>query len=59
VFCVGAAIFDRNGEGVAGQIGAAPLITHRFPLENYEQAYQALRSGSGPRGKVMLDVSAS
>jgi threonine dehydrogenase-like Zn-dependent dehydrogenase len=41
----------------AGQICAAPLITHRFPLEDYEQAYQVLRAGSGPRGKVMLEVS--
>ena len=42
----------------SGQIRPAPLITHRFPLEAYEQAYQVLREGSGPRGKVMLDVSA-
>jgi 2-desacetyl-2-hydroxyethyl bacteriochlorophyllide A dehydrogenase len=41
----------------AGQISAAPLITHRFPLEDYEQAYKVLRAGSGPRGKVMLEVS--
>ena len=44
----------------AGQISAAPLITHRFPLEAYDQAYQVLRAGpkdSGPRGKVMLDVT--
>ena len=42
----------------AGQIRPGPLITHRFPLEAYQEAYQVLRSGSGPRGKVMLDVSA-
>ena len=41
----------------AGQIGLSPLITHRFPLEAYEEAYQVLRSSSGPRGKVILDVS--
>jgi len=41
----------------AGEITAAPLITHRFPLEDYEQAYQVLRSASGPRGKVMLEVN--
>jgi threonine dehydrogenase-like Zn-dependent dehydrogenase len=43
----------------AGEIRAAPLITHRFPLEAYDQAYQVLRAGpkdSGPRGKVMLEV---
>jgi DNA-binding IclR family transcriptional regulator len=50
VFCVGAAIFDRNGK-------PGPLITHRFPLEDYAQAYQVLRAGSGPRGKVMLDIN--
>jgi len=35
---------------------APPLITHRFPLDAYDQAYQVLRSGSGPRGHVMLEV---
>jgi threonine dehydrogenase-like Zn-dependent dehydrogenase len=42
----------------AGEIRAAPLITHGFPLEAYEEAYQVLRSASGPRGKIMLEVSA-
>lgn len=56
----------------AGQIRLSPLITHRFPLEAYEEAYQVLRSTSSsgglggvvppgasraPRGKVILDVS--
>jgi len=44
----------------AGQISPAPLITHRFPLGAYEQAYRVLREGpmdSGPRGKVMLDIN--
>ncbi len=41
----------------AGQLRLSPLITHRFPLEAYEEAYQVLRSSSGPRGKVILDVS--
>ncbi len=41
----------------AGQIRLSPLITHRFPLEAYEDAYQVLRSSSGPRGKVLLEVS--
>ena len=41
----------------AGQIRLSPLITHRFPLEAYEEAYQVLRNSSGPRGKVILDVS--
>ncbi len=44
----------------AGQISPGALITHRFPLEAYADAYEALRSGpknSGPRGKVMLDIN--
>jgi threonine dehydrogenase-like Zn-dependent dehydrogenase len=41
----------------SGQIRLSPLITHRFPLDAYEQAYQVLRESTGPRGKVMLDVS--
>ncbi len=41
----------------SGQIRLSPLITHRFPLEAYEQAYQVLRESFGPRGKVILDVN--
>jgi len=41
----------------AGQVRLAPLITHRFPLDEYEHAYQILRESFGPRGKVILDVS--
>lgn len=37
--------------------GLSPLITHRFPLEAYEEAYQVLRESSGPRGKIILDVT--
>jgi hypothetical protein len=33
------------------------LITHRFPLGAYEEAYQVLRESSGPRGKGVLAVS--
>jgi 2-desacetyl-2-hydroxyethyl bacteriochlorophyllide A dehydrogenase len=41
----------------SGQIRLSPLITHRFPLEAYEDAYRALRESFGPRGKVILDVN--
>jgi L-iditol 2-dehydrogenase len=41
----------------SGQIRLGPLITHRFPLHRFEDAYQALRDPAGPRGKVMLDVT--
>ena len=40
----------------AGQITIGPLITHRFPLEKFADAYEALRSATGVRGKVMLDI---
>jgi 2-desacetyl-2-hydroxyethyl bacteriochlorophyllide A dehydrogenase len=40
----------------AGQITLGPLITHRFPLEKFADAYEALRSAAGVRGKVMLDI---
>jgi L-iditol 2-dehydrogenase len=41
----------------AGRIRLGPLITHRFTLEQYADAYQALRGSTGPRGKVLLEVS--
>jgi threonine dehydrogenase-like Zn-dependent dehydrogenase len=41
----------------SGQIRLSPLITHRFPLEAYEEAYQVLKESSAPRGKVILDVT--
>jgi L-iditol 2-dehydrogenase len=41
----------------AGRIRLGPLITHRFPLEDYAQAYRALRDGSEPRGKILLEVT--
>jgi L-iditol 2-dehydrogenase len=40
----------------AGRIRLGPLITHRFPLESFKDAYQALREPTGTRGKVMLDL---
>jgi 2-desacetyl-2-hydroxyethyl bacteriochlorophyllide A dehydrogenase len=41
----------------AGRIRLGPLITHRFQLEDYAQAYRALRDGSQARGKVLLEVT--
>jgi L-iditol 2-dehydrogenase len=48
--------------GLAAELGATGFTvdtpdTHRFPLEDYAEAYQVLRAGSGPRGKVMLDIN--
>jgi L-iditol 2-dehydrogenase len=41
----------------AGKIHLAPLITHRFPLEAFADAYRTLREGTGHRGKVLLEVN--
>jgi L-iditol 2-dehydrogenase len=41
----------------SGRVRLAPLVTHRFPLDAYEEAFDVLRESSGPRGKVMLDVN--
>ncbi len=41
----------------SGRVRLTPLITHRFPLDAYEEAFEVLRESSGPRGKVMLDVN--
>ena len=41
----------------AGKIHLAPLITRRFPLEAFADAYRTLREGTGPRGKVLLEVN--
>ena len=40
-----------------GRIGPGALVTHRFPLEAYDEAFAALAAPSGARGKVVLDVS--
>jgi 2-desacetyl-2-hydroxyethyl bacteriochlorophyllide A dehydrogenase len=40
-----------------GQLSLGPLITHRFPLEDFAAGYEVLRGGTGVRGKVMLDVN--
>jgi 2-desacetyl-2-hydroxyethyl bacteriochlorophyllide A dehydrogenase len=35
------------------------LVTHRFPLTQWESALAALRSPTGTRGKILLDISPS
>jgi 2-desacetyl-2-hydroxyethyl bacteriochlorophyllide A dehydrogenase len=42
----------------AASIRLAPLITHRFPLESFPDAYRTLRHSAGPRGKILLEVAA-
>ena len=36
----------------SGTVDVTPVITHRFPLEEFEQAFQAMDSGRS--GKVLL-----
>jgi threonine 3-dehydrogenase len=55
--CTSAAWAEVAALLASGHLSLGPLITHRFPLESYQQAYQALRESSGPRGKVILDVN--
>ncbi|GLZ00986.1 dehydrogenase [Actinoplanes sp. NBRC 103695] len=42
----------------SGALTPLPLITHRFPLENFAEAVDALRhgAGDGPRGKILLTL---
>jgi L-iditol 2-dehydrogenase len=41
----------------SGQLRPGILITHRYPLADWEQAIATLRGGQGPRGKVVLEIS--
>ena len=40
----------------AGQLRLGELITHRFSLDAYADAYAALRHATKPRGKVLIEV---
>jgi threonine 3-dehydrogenase len=39
----------------SGQFDPTPVITHRFPLEQFDEAIAAIRSGSA--GKVVFEIS--
>jgi threonine dehydrogenase-like Zn-dependent dehydrogenase len=41
----------------AGQFRPGFLVTHRFPLADWQQAIEVLRRGDGPRGKVLLTLA--
>jgi threonine dehydrogenase-like Zn-dependent dehydrogenase len=40
----------------AGQFAPGFLVTHRFPLAEWQQAVAVLRQSDGPRGKVLLTL---
>jgi threonine dehydrogenase-like Zn-dependent dehydrogenase len=40
-----------------GRIAPGRIVTHRFPLERFEQAFDALAHPSGPRGKILLELA--
>jgi threonine dehydrogenase-like Zn-dependent dehydrogenase len=40
----------------AGQLRPGMLVTHRYPLAEWDQAIAALRGAAGPRGKVLLAI---
>ena len=40
----------------SGRLRPAGLITHRYPLADWERAISALRGAGGPRGKVLLEI---
>jgi threonine dehydrogenase-like Zn-dependent dehydrogenase len=40
----------------AGQFRPGFLVTHRYPLADWEQAIASLRGTESPRGKVLLEV---
>ena len=41
-----------------GSLTPGRVVTHRFPLEDWQTAIDALRGDDGPRGKVLLTVGA-
>jgi threonine dehydrogenase-like Zn-dependent dehydrogenase len=40
----------------SGQFRPGFLVTHRYPLADWEQAIASLRGGPSPRGKVLLEI---
>jgi threonine dehydrogenase-like Zn-dependent dehydrogenase len=41
----------------AGSIAPGAIVTHRFPLERFREAIEALEGGDGARGKVLLELA--
>jgi threonine dehydrogenase-like Zn-dependent dehydrogenase len=41
----------------ARRVNPGRIVTHRFPLEDSAQAFAALGSVNGPRGKILLEIA--
>jgi 2-desacetyl-2-hydroxyethyl bacteriochlorophyllide A dehydrogenase len=41
----------------AGRIAPGAIVTHRFPLDAYDQAFAELAAPTGPRGKIVLELA--
>jgi threonine dehydrogenase-like Zn-dependent dehydrogenase len=41
----------------AGQVKPGVIVSHRFPLDSWEQALAALSRPDGARGKVLLEIA--
>jgi 2-desacetyl-2-hydroxyethyl bacteriochlorophyllide A dehydrogenase len=41
----------------SGALDLTFLVTHRFPLEEFNQAISALESGAAPRGKIVFEIA--
>ena len=40
----------------SGSVAPGRIVTHRFPLEQFEQAFTELAEPTGARGKILLEV---
>ena len=40
----------------SGKLDLTFLVTHRFPLEKYQEALDALRHAPAPRGKIVFEI---
>jgi 2-desacetyl-2-hydroxyethyl bacteriochlorophyllide A dehydrogenase len=41
----------------SGALDLGDLVTHRFPLSDFGEAIDTLRHGTGPRGKILLEIT--
>jgi 2-desacetyl-2-hydroxyethyl bacteriochlorophyllide A dehydrogenase len=41
----------------SGRISPGSIVTHRFPLGDHDQAFAQLAAPTGPRGKILLEIT--